>query len=557
MERESKGIRGKVIGGYVIIIALTLVLGVIVLFQFLGMGASLEESYGWPDKIIEIEELQSLIDRAYILDLSYSFARTDVEKAATLRERSDAATRLSSLFDTMRRSISMSLDYKNESDRASDLDHISSVIRAWDDYMTASPTFERAWNSGDVKSAADLISGRMKNAWTTIAAHIDAMITDYAKRAIATDEAGNQLYVSAVRLFIILLVVFAVVAIAVAVIFTIMASRSAARLAASAQEGSNDRDFDDLVGQIQDTASLLARSSLDLEKNAELSEEDTREIDHSIEHVSQEAQQQYVDLESAVAQLETASRDIAAVGQSIEDISASALEEVAKAHAGEVAMGEVVKHMRLIEKSSSASATVVTSLVERSNEIGQIVATISGIASQTNLLALNAAIEAARAGEHGRGFSVVAEEVKKLAGESQEAAEQIGQLITSIQDETENAMKTMEDGQNEIRIGADAIANSGTAFTELAQMSVQNSERLKDIVKTMTSLVDMSEDLLTRLRGVEGESKAISDDSRQIVKATEHQAESMDHIAVESRALESISGKMLEAVKRAKDHGQK
>src|SRR5205823_13362916 len=92
--------------------------------------------------------------------------------------------------------------------------------------------------------------------------------------------------------------------------------------------------------------------------------------------------------------------------------------------------------MAALKESSGGLADAIQQLASKSERIGGIVETITGIAGQTNLLALNAAIEAARAGEQGRGFAVVAEEVRELAEEAQQAAASIADLVTEIQDET-------------------------------------------------------------------------------------------------------------------------
>ena len=97
--------------------------------------------------------------------------------------------------------------------------------------------------------------------------------------------------------------------------------------------------------------------------------------------------------------------------------------------------------MRSVRDSSQAVSDAIGELAAKSEHIGVIVATITGIAGQTNLLALNAAIEAARAGEQGRGFAVVAEEVRKLAEESQEAAHEISDLVAAIQSDTASAVR--------------------------------------------------------------------------------------------------------------------
>ena len=102
--------------------------------------------------------------------------------------------------------------------------------------------------------------------------------------------------------------------------------------------------------------------------------------------------------------------------------------------------------MRAVRDSSVETTAAIKSLGEKSDQIGGIVATITGIAAQTNLLALNAAIEAARAGEQGRGFAVVAEEVRHLAEESQQAAASISDLIEEIQKETQRTVQVVEAG---------------------------------------------------------------------------------------------------------------
>ncbi len=144
--------------------------------------------------------------------------------------------------------------------------------------------------------------------------------------------------------------------------------------------------------------------------------------------------------------------------------------------------------MTNFERSVNKSTHVVAKLGERSTKIGKIVDTISGIAGQTNLLALNAAIEAARAGENGRGFAVVAEEVRKLAEQSQGAAKQIASMIGEIQEDTEQAVLTMNDGTREAKLGAEAINKTGQVFTEIETMVTQVSEQVQDISVTIQQM---------------------------------------------------------------------
>ena len=130
------------------------------------------------------------------------------------------------------------------------------------------------------------------------------------------------------------------------------------------------------------------------------------------------------------------------------ETTAAAADEARRvARDGVEAAAHATEAMRAVADSSREVGRAIESLAQRSETIGGIVATITGLAEQTNLLALNAAIEAARAGDQGKGFAVVAEEVRKLAEESQSAAGQIAALIDEIQSETSKVVGVVAEGE--------------------------------------------------------------------------------------------------------------
>lgn len=208
--------------------------------------------------------------------------------------------------------------------------------------------------------------------------------------------------------------------------------------------------------------------------------------------------------------------------------------------------------MAAISQSVSRSAQVVTTLGARSQEIGQIIDTISGIASQTNLLALNAAIEAARAGEQGRGFAVVAEEVRKLAEQSQEAAKKIAQLIGEIQSETATAVAAMDAGTKEVEQGNQVVATAGDAFQEISSFIAVISEQVTAMSEAFSAITKGNEIMVSSIHTIDEHSRQTSEQTQTVSAATEEQSASMEEIASSSQALSCMAEELRETVAKFK-----
>jgi methyl-accepting chemotaxis protein len=171
---------------------------------------------------------------------------------------------------------------------------------------------------------------------------------------------------------------------------------------------------------------------------------------------------------AAVEEFSTSAQEIAHSMQHTEDLTQQNAEHTL---AGSKSMRDASGALAQLADSLRQTVDVVNGLGTRSQQIGSIIGVISGIAEQTNLLALNAAIEAARAGEQGRGFAVVADEVRQLAGRTSQATQEIATMIRAVQEETRTAITTIDAGNRLMQQGLDL--NADVART-LAQIETQS-----------------------------------------------------------------------------------
>jgi methyl-accepting chemotaxis protein len=219
---------------------------------------------------------------------------------------------------------------------------------------------------------------------------------------------------------------------------------------------------------------------------------------------------------------------------------------------GNKAVKHAISEMQKIETSVAASADVIAQLGEESEKIGKIVDAIANIADQTNLLALNAAIEAARAGEHGRGFAVVSEEVRKLATESQISADKIRERITIIQNDTANAVESMQAGTKDVAEGTSAIHEVGEQFKRIMQQVDGIQQQMAGIGTSMKTVSDGASRIVDAVESINKVSQKTSEDTNSINNATETQSASNEEIAAASQSLSKLAEEMQEAISKFK-----
>jgi methyl-accepting chemotaxis protein len=237
---------------------------------------------------------------------------------------------------------------------------------------------------------------------------------------------------------------------------------------------------------------------------------------------------------ATVSGMAGAVHDVAKIASEADRISARASQD---AREGGEAVSRTVDGMKAISESMENTARVITGLGKRSQEIGRILEVIEEIADQTNLLALNAAIEAARAGEAGRGFAVVADEVRKLAERSVEAAKEIGEVVRQVQQETTDAVDVARGGASEAKQGIALADKAGMALRNIIESVSRSSELMGQIADATHKQSQASTEVLDTV-------SKMNSATSQVTQAVREQAEGSKQIRA---AMENIKKVMSQA----------
>lgn len=205
------------------------------------------------------------------------------------------------------------------------------------------------------------------------------------------------------------------------------------------------------------------------------------EILAAAEQIAVGSQRQADEITNTSSAVEEMAASMSQVSRNAEASADSARRALDMAEHGDKSVRDTSEAMSRIDSAVQQTAEKMRTLGSRSSEISEIIDLIDEIASQTNLLALNAAIEAAHAGEAGLGFSVVADEIRKLAERSARATRDVGNLIKSIQSETSEALTAMEVGMKEVRGGSHLASQASRALQDISEAVRQSSELIEEI----------------------------------------------------------------------------
>ncbi len=312
------------------------------------------------------------------------------------------------------------------------------------------------------------------------------------------------------------------------------------------------RELRALMKSVTASSEQLAAASEELTANASDTTKTITNVANTVVSMAEGAGEQSTELDDVAAQTDGMTNEMRNLYDASQEMKKTAQNSREGVDQGRAAVDEAVGSMQQMASQMEEASQVVGTLGERSKEIGQIVETISNIADQTNLLALNAAIEAARAGEAGRGFSVVAEEVRKLAEQSGEAASNISGLIGGIQRDTDAAVTAMERQNSAVEESSAVVNRAGEAFAKIDDLVNELYGHIETSITSINHATASSQHVMESVQKIQSVANGVTDKAQNVSAATEEQASVMHQITESANSLANMAIKLQEEMAKFK-----
>ena len=560
--------------GYLMLIAVFVLFGIYAIYA----GAKIKQDAGvvkaWSDNFRIISDMSDNLNSAR-LKASMIFITDDPAKQAQLlKEFNDSKAEFEKNLDLADQWVTTH-EFTNPEGKEKSEAALQTIKENWKAYQDASKKTLDLYKAGKKEDAADSFENVARPSFLNIQKTILEEKGFSADQIDKFDNEANATYarVRTTMIIVLALVLLITIGVVLYLMREIKSGVNAVLKGAKEGEARNlayripvDRsdefghiaasfnhmfdEFRDMTKEFQASADIVDQSAIQLTETAEQSAEATQSIAQSITEVAGSTQEQMDYVTKTKEEVDAFSEGVDKSLATMNTICRHVEVTTQMTQEGGKLVQATVEQMHSIADTVEQSSAVIEKLGERSKEIGAIIDTISGIAEQTNLLALNAAIEAARAGEHGRGFSVVAEEVRKLAEESQGAATKISDLIAAIQKETGAAVSAMETGRAEAEKGRANVQSTGEGFKAIMERIEGIHSDTQLIMGTIQDIDESGKKIVGYTDNIHGSSQKISSSTETVSAAAEEQSAGMEEIAASSRQLAVQAQKLKDALSK-------
>lgn len=284
----------------------------------------------------------------------------------------------------------------------------------------------------------------------------------------------------------------------------------------------------DLILKMTNVSGHVSDSAVQVGTNSEVLLEVTRDITEAVDYINSGISQQAQDTESCLEQMNGLAERINVVHENTDEIS-----EIAQEAQGAIENGMVIVANlgEKVQGTTEVTETIIREIRELNKEsiaINSIIGTINEIAEQTNLLSLNASIEAARAGEAGRGFAVVSEEIRKLAEQSGNAGNQIGEIINHIQERLAATIETAGLAGESVAFQTEALNNTVDVFKNISQQVSKLAEDVEKITQSVGGIEQAKEDTMNAIESISTTSNQTESASEELARSTEKQLQAVE-----------------------------